>query len=694
MRPKYPLAPTAEVVEDLHGAQVPDPYRPLEDPHAPETRAWIEAQNQLTFSYLEQIPIRGALRKRLTELWDYTKVGVPLKRGGRYFSFRNSGLQNQHVLYVQEGVRRADRSTALESLEHEPVVLLDPNMLSQDGTVSLNNYAVSRDGKYVAYALSTSGSDWLTWKVREVATAQDLSDEIQWSKFSGAAWLPDGSGFFYSRYDTPVEGTNYTGANYFQKVYLHKLGTPQSEDVLVYERPDQKEWGFAAFVTHDGGYLCLHVWKGTHQENLFFYRELDSDGPFIELISAFEADYTFVGNQGHRFYFRTDLEAPRGKIISIDLQNPAREHWQTVVPEGEDTLEFALRAHNCLVLGYLHHAHHQVRWVSLEGQPMGSLPLPTLGSLIGMNGEEDDPELFYDFTSFLYPTTIYRYDFAAQQTQTLFAPPLTFDAESYQTHQVFVTSRDGTQVPLFLVHKKGLKLDGQNPTLLYGYGGFNIPMTPAFNPGRLVWLEQGGVFAQACLRGGGEYGDEWYRAGTLERKQNVFDDFIACAEWLIAQGYTQPKRLAIQGGSNGGLLVGAAMTQRPELFGVALPAVGVMDMLRFHKFTIGWAWVSDFGSPDDPTHFQHLRTYSPLHNLKPGTRYPATLVTTADHDDRVVPAHSFKFAAALQAAHVGDTPTLIRIQTKAGHGMGKPTTMLIEEQADIYAFTLKQMERD
>ncbi|WP_299427372.1 prolyl oligopeptidase family serine peptidase [uncultured Meiothermus sp.] len=679
MKLKYPPAPTSLTVDELHGVEVADPYRPLEDPHAPETRAWIEAQNQLTFGYLEQISLRETLRQRLNELWNYPRTATFYKRGGRYLSWRNDGLQNQNVLYVQE------------SLDDAPRVLLDPNTLSEDGTVALSNFSVSWDGQYLAYALSQSGSDWLTWRVRRVDTGLDLPDEIHWSKFSSAAWLPDNSGFFYSRYDEPAEGTSYTGANYFQKVYLHKLGRPQDQDVLVYERPDQKEWGFHAFVTRDGRYECLQVWKGTHRENLFFYREFGSDSPFVELVSEFVASFEFVRNQASRFFFKTNLGTTRGRVIVVDLAQEGLEGHRTVVPEREDVLEQVEPAGDALVLAYMHHASHRLEVVGLEGNPRGSLPLPALGTVLELAGEEDDPELFYGFTSFLHPTTYFRHNLATQITQTLFAPPLNFDPSHYETGQVFASSKDGTQVPLFLVHKKGLKLDGQNPTLLYGYGGFNIALTPTFNPGRLVWLEQGGVFAQACLRGGGEYGDEWYRAGTLERKQNVFNDFIACAEWLIQQKYTRPQRLAIQGGSNGGLLVGAAMTQRPELFGVALPAVGVLDMLRFHKFTIGWAWVSDYGSPDHPQQFGYLRAYSPLHNLKPGTRYPATLITTADHDDRVVPAHSFKFAAALQQAQAGPAPTLIRIQTRAGHGLGKPTRMLIEEQADIYAFTLEAL---
>jgi prolyl oligopeptidase len=678
MRFEYPDSPKSGQVDELHGVQIADPYRWLEDPNSEATQNWIEAQNKLTFGYLGQIPIRPKLQARLTELWDYPKQNAPIKRGGRYFSYRNSGLQNQNVLYVQE------------SLEAEARVVLDPNTFSEDGTAALNAMNISRDGKWLAYAVSQSGSDWQTWRVRNVETLEDLPEQIEWSKFSGAAWLPDASGFFYKRYDPPSGGADYTGLNRSPKVYFHRLGAPQSEDVLVYERPDQPDWGFYPEVSHDGKYLCLTVTQGTHPETLFFYRPLDSDGPFVELIAQFEHTYWFLGNEGSRFFFQTNWNAPRKQVIAIDVNNPAKEHWQTVIAEQEDALEYAFRAHDGFVGSYLHHAHSKVLLFDLGGKFRGKLELPTLGTA-QPHGEENDPELFYSFESFLYPASAYSYDFRTGQTRTLHSPQLAFKTDDYETRQVFVPSKDGTRVPLFLVHKKGLKPEGNHPTLLYGYGGFNVSMNPVFSVSRLVWLEQGGVYAYAVLRGGGEYGEGWYRAGTLERKQNVFDDFMACAEWLIAEGYTRPERLAIQGGSNGGLLIGACMTQRPELFGVALPAVGVMDMLRFHKFTIGWAWVSDFGSPDEPGGFKTLRAYSPLHNLKAGTTYPATLVTTADHDDRVVPAHSFKFAAALQAAHTGQQPVLIRIQTKAGHGAGMPTKMKIEELADIYAFTLDQM---
>lgn len=674
---RYPISQPSDCTDELHGLKVADPYRWLEDPNSEATKRWVEEQNRLTFGYLEQLPARPRLLERLTALWNFPKSGSFFKRGGRYFSYRNSGLQNQSVLCVQD------------SLDSEARVLLDPNTLSEDGTVALGRSAVSRDGQWLAYSLSSSGSDWQTWRVRSVDTQVDLPDELRWSKFSGAAWLPDGSGFFYSRYDEPAEGHNHTQANRFQKVYLHLLNTPQAQDKLVYERPDQPEWGFGAEVSHDGRYLLLNVWKGTHPENLFFYRELGSDGPFIELIAEFKHSFWFLGNEGSRFFFQTNWNAPRKQIIAIDVGNPDPQHWQTLVAERPDVLLSAQRAFEGFACEYLHHAHTQLVLFELGGVQCGEVALPTLVTAYA-SGEEGDPELFYSFESFLHPPSAYVFDFSSGKTRVLHAPQMAFDAEPFETRQVFVPSKDGTQVPLFLTHRKGLE-PGDHPTLLYGYGGFNVSETPRFSVSRLVWLEQGGVYAHAVLRGGGEYGEAWWRAGILERKQNVFDDFAACAQWLIGQGFTRPERLAIQGGSNGGLLVGASMTQRPELFGVALPAVGVMDMLRFHKFTIGWAWTSDYGSPEDPEAFRHLLAYSPLHNLRPGTTYPATLVTTADHDDRVVPAHSFKFAAALQAAHAGQRPVLIRIQTKAGHGAGMPTKMKIEELADIYAFTLEQM---
>ena len=675
---QYPSTRKIEHVDDYHGTLVPDPYRWLEDLDAPETQAWVEAQNQVTFAFLEQIPERQALRERLTALWDFPRAWAPLKRGDRYFQLRNNGLQNQDVLYV------------LEDLDAEPRVLLDPNTLSPDGTVALTAWSVSPDGRWLAYATSGSGSDWLTWRVRDVETGADLPDLLEWSKFSGAAWLTDSSGFYYARYDAPAEGETYEQANYFQKLFLHRRGTSQDQDTLVYHRPDQKEWGFDAKVSEDGRYLVLHVWVGTDRRNMLFYQDLANGGPVVELIPTLEATYRFIGNDGPVFYLRTDLDAPRGRIIALDTTAPEQENWRTLIPEAADTMQLAKIVYDEFVVLYMQDAHHILRRFALDSTPRGDIPLPMLGSVVDMenwslNGSRHDDDLFFAFHSFTCPTTILRYNFIQEACETLFAPPIEFDFAPYEVRQISATSKDGTRVPMFVIHRRDLG-PGPHPTLLYGYGGFNVPLTPSFAVSRLPWLERGGILVVATLRGGSEYGEAWHRAGMLESKQNVFDDFIACAEHLIAKRITSREKLAIQGGSNGGLLVGACMTQRPDLFAAAQPGVGVLDMLRFHKFTIGWAWTSDYGSPDEPEQFPYIYAYSPLHNLKPGTHYPATLITTADHDDRVTPMHSFKFAAALQAAQGGDAPVLIRIQQKAGHGFGKPTRILIEEQADIWAF--------
>lgn len=671
-----PSHPDPTVVDIYHGQPVPDPYRWLEDLDSERTRAWIEAQNQLTFDYLQRIPARQRLLERLTQLWNYEKYSQPFKEGGRYFYFKNDGLQNQSVLYTQE------------SLEAEARVLLDPNTLSEDGTVALSGIAISRDGRYLAYGLSRSGSDWQEWKVRDIETGEDLPDHLRWIKFSGASWTPDGQGFFYSRYDEPPPGREYESANYFQKLYYHRLGTPQSEDLLVYHRPDQKEWGFAGGVTEDGNYLIISVWRGTDPKNLLFYKDLrDPNLPVVELIREFEAEYSFVGNDGSRFWLLTDLNAPRRRLVAIDLDNPGQV--QEVIPEAEETLQGVSLINNQFVAFYLKDAHTQIKTFALDGTYLGEIPLPGLGSASGFGGKRYDTETFYTFTSFTTPPTIYRYDFTTGRSTLFRQPQVDFDPQAYEVQQVFYPSKDGTRIPMFLVHRRGLARTGDHPTLLYGYGGFGISLTPSFSVGLVAWLEMGGVYAQPNLRGGGEYGEAWHQAGTKLNKQKVFDDFIAAAEWLVANGYTNPSKLAISGGSNGGLLVGACLTQRPDLFAAALPAVGVFDMLRFHKFTIGWAWISEYGSPEDPEEFKALYAYSPLHNLKPGTAYPATLITTADHDDRVVPAHSFKFAAALQAAQGGSQPILIRIDTKAGHGAGKPTTKLIEETADRWAFLVE-----
>ncbi len=681
---QYPAARKSDVVDDYHGTRVPDPYRWLEDPDSPESRAWIEAQNRLTAAYLAEIPARAALRERLTKLWNYPKYGTPFRKARRYFFFKNDGLQNQSVLYKQA------------SLTADPETLLDPNVLSEDGTVALSTLAVSEDGRLLAYGTSASGSDWEEFRVRDVAEGRDLSDHLKWIKFSGASWTNDGAGFFYSRYPEPGDKA-LTDVNRFQRLYYHRLGTEQTADVLVYERPDQPDWGMNAEVTDDGRYAVLHVWLGTDRRNRVYYLDLKDarrpkvTGEVVRLLDDFDASYAFVGNDGPVFYFLTDLEAPRKRVIAIDTRHPERARWREIIPQGPDVLDGIQIIHDTFVANYMHDASSRLRLFTLEGRLVKDLPLPTLGSIGAISGERKDDEMFYAFTSFLYPTTIFRYDFKSGGTSVFKAPTIDFDPSGYETKQVFYTSKDGTRVPMFITHKKGLHLDGSNPTYLYGYGGFNISLTPSFSVAMLVWLEQGGVYAVPNLRGGGEYGEEWHQAGMHDKKQNVFDDFIAAAEYLIAQGYTSPSKLAIAGGSNGGLLVGAAITQRPELFGAALPAVGVMDMLRFHKFTIGWAWVTDYGSADSAAQFPYLYKYSPLHNIRAGTRYPATLVTTADHDDRVVPGHSFKFTAALQAAQAGPRPVLIEIETKAGHGAGKPTSKLIEEQADRFAFLVKNL---
>jgi prolyl oligopeptidase len=678
---RYPDTPRGPQVDDYHGTRVPDPYRWLEDVDAPETRTWIAAENAVTEAFLARVPQREAIRRRLTAVWDYPRYGTPFKKHGAYFFFKNDGLQNQAVLYHQP------------TREAEPVVLLDPNTFSADGTVALSAVALSEDGRRLAYASAVSGSDWNEIRVRDVTTGQNLPDRISWVKFSGIAWTHDHRGFFYSRYPTPEGADPLLAVNRYHRLYYHRLGTDQVEDLLVYERPDQPDWGIGGSVTEDGRYLVLTLWLGTDRRNRVFYLDLADpgaprlDGPVVALLDRFDAGYHFVSNDGRRFYFRTDLDAPRGRLIAVDLDRPAAQAWQTVVPEGDEVLEGAVAARDCFAAAYLRDAHSRVRLFHRDGRPLGELPLPTLGTAAELSVESgQDTELFFSFTSYLFPTTIYRHDLTTGRTEIFKAPAGTFDARPYVTEQVFYHSADGTRIPMFLTRRRDLPRDGTAATYLYGYGGFNINLTPAFSPAVQVWLEMGGIFAVPNLRGGGEYGEAWHEAGMLEHKQNVFDDFVAAAEHLIAEGYTTPARLAIGGGSNGGLLVGAAMTQRPELFGAALPAVGVMDMLRYHQFTIGWAWVPEYGSADDPRHFANLYGYSPLHQLRPGTAYPATLITTADHDDRVVPGHSFKFAAALQAAQSGDRPALIRIETKAGHGAGKPTAKLIDEATDRWAF--------
>ena len=675
----YPVARKSDQVDDYHGVKVADPYRWLEDLDSEETRTWVEAENKLSFAFLEAIPARASIKERLTKLWNYEKYGVPFKEGNRYFYTRNSGLQNQSVLY------------SVTSLDGQPQLLLDPNTLSTDGTVALSGMQISNGGKLLAYSLSASGSDWQEWKVRDVETGQDLSDDLKWVKFSGVSWTRDNSGFFYSRYDEP-KGDSLKGTNYFQKVYFHKLGTAQSSDTLVYERPDQKDWLFGATVTEDGDYLIITVFQGTDSKTRVYYKDLKkSDSQVVKLLDDFDAAYTFVGNEGSRFWFQTDLKAPRGKIIEIDVNKLGSDNRKDVVSETKESLQTSTLVNHRFILNYLKDAYTQVRIHEASGKLVNEVQFPGIGSADGFGGRSADKETFYSFTGFTTPTTIYRYDMTTGKSTIFRQPKVDFNPADFETKQVFYTSKDGTKVPMFITYKKGIRLDGNNPTYLYGYGGFNVSLSPAFSVGNLVWMELGGVYAQPNLRGGGEYGEDWHQAGMKLKKQNVFDDFISAAEWLIQNKYTSTPKLSIGGGSNGGLLIGAALTQRPDLFGAALPAVGVMDMLRFQKFTIGWAWVSDYGSSENSDEFKALYAYSPLHNIKPGTAYPATLVTTADHDDRVWPGHSFKFAATLQAAQSGTAPILIRIETKAGHGAGKPTSKIIEEIADRWAFLVKEL---
>jgi prolyl oligopeptidase len=678
----YPQTRKGEVVDDFFGRKVADPYRWLEDDNSVETKAWVTAQNRVTFGFLEAIPERKRLTDRITKLWDFEKYDTPFKRGNRYFYSYNTGLQNQSVLYVTT------------SPSERGAVLLDPNTLSKDGTIALAQVQVTDDGRLMAYALSEAGSDWQTWKVREVATGKDRPDELKWSKASGAAWLKDNSGFFYSRFDAPNKGETLKGVNQFHKVYFHKLGTPQAKDELIYERQDQPEWYLGAAVSDDGRWLILDGSKGTNPETSVFLKDLAKPGAKVEpFLVKMDATYVVVDNDADTFFVYTNLDAPRFRLVAVPRGKPDPADWQELIPEGpgKEVLDGVALVGERFVASWMKDAHTAISFHDLTGRRVGELALPALGTALGFGGKRSDTETFYTFASFAYPSTVYRYDFAKGESSVFRAPKVDFDPTAFEVEQVFYASKDRTQVPMFIVHKRGLVLDGNNPTLLYGYGGFNISETPYFSASRVAWMELGGVFALANIRGGGEYGMDWYNAGRLDKKQNGFDDFVAAAEWLIAHKLTSTPRLAIIGGSNGGLLVGACLTQRPDLFGAAVPIVGVMDMLRFHKFTLGWGWKSDYGSSETKAGFDVLMKYSPLHNIKPGTRYPATLVVTGDHDDRVVPAHSHKFTATLQAAQAGDAAILSRIETDAGHGAGKPTAKIIQEQADIYAFLVKAL---
>jgi prolyl oligopeptidase len=678
----YPDTKRIDHVDEYHGVKVPDPYRWLEDDvrKSEAVKQWVEAQNRLTEEYLKGIPERDKIRQRLTELWNYARQSAPSKHGSRYFFSENDGLQNQAVLYVSN------------RLGGDVRVLLDPNRWSRDGTIALGDNVVSDDGAYLAYSINDAGSDWKTWHVLDVESGKTLGDELKWSKYSTATWTKDNRGFYYGRFPEPKAGAEFQDLNKNHQLMYHRVGTPQSDDELIYSRPDQPDWSFSATASEDGRYLIITIAVGTDDRYRVVYRDLaEPKAKNVDLIDNFDNDFSFIENDGPIFYFKTDWKAPRGRVIAIDIRKPERANWKEIIPQANENLTGIGLVGNQFVAEYLKDAHSQVKMFTPEGAFIREVEFPTIGTASGFTGKRTDTETFYTFTSFNMPPTIYRYDLLTGKSTVFRQSKAKVNPDDFEVKQVFYTSKDGTKVPMFITAKKGLKLDGSNPTLLYGYGGFNISLTPGFTVPILVWLEMGGVYAVPSLRGGGEYGQEWHKAGTKLHKQNVFDDFIAAAEYLIKEKYTRPDRLAIRGGSNGGLLVGAVLTQRPDLFGAALPHVGVMDMLRFQNFTAGRFWVDDYGSSENPEEFKAHFAYSPYHNIKKGTKYPATMVLTADTDDRVVPGHSFKFLAALQHAQGGDAPILGRIETRAGHGAGKPTAKIIDEYADEWAFLVKNL---
>ena len=679
----YPETEKLEHKDVYHGTEVPDPYRWLEDDvrESEDVKRWVDTQNDVTFSYLASIEEREVIEKRLTELWDYERYYLPRKAGDRYFFEYNDGLQNQEVILMQT------------NLDEEPQLLIDPNTWSDDGTVALASYFPSPDGSHVAYLIQDGGSDWRAAKVLNVDTGEALDERLEWLKFTNLSWAGDGSGFYYSRYPATSEEDKFQSLNKNMTVYFHALGTSQSDDRLVYATPEHPDWGPRAEVTDDGAHLIISISIGTDDRYQIVYQDLRDPGSEpATLIEGFEYDYTLIGSVGEELYFRTTNDAPRNRLIAIDPRKPAMENWREVVPMTDDVLDDATLVGGHVIAQYMQDAWSVVKVLDLDGSEIRSVDLPGIGTAVGFSGKFDDPETFFSYTSFNAPGAINRYDVATGDVQLFKKPDVAFDPDDYLVEQVFYQSRDGTRVPMFVSHHKDTALDGQRPTLLYGYGGFNISLQPSFSVTRLAWMEMGGVYAVANLRGGGEYGVDWHKAGTKLQKQNVFDDFIAAGEYLIDNNYTSSEKLAIFGGSNGGLLVGAVTNQRPELFAAAIPAVGVMDMLRFHKFTAGRFWTDDYGSADNPDEFAALYAYSPYHNVKAGTEYPAILVTTADTDDRVVPSHSFKYAAAIQEAQGGDKPVLIRIETRAGHGAGVPTEKVIEEYADRWAFLVRNLD--
>ena len=672
----YPVTKKVDQVDDYFGTKVADPYRWLEDDNAEDTKAWVEAQNKVTFGYLDTIPFRPKIKERLTGIYNYPRYSSPFRAGEYYFFTKNDGLQNQSVYYIQKG------------LGGDPEVFLDPNALSPDGTVRMNIIAVSNDDRYVALSRGEAGSDWTELRVMETATKRELPDRVQWVKFSGASWK--GDGFYYSGYDKPAPGEELKGKNEFMKVFYHKLGDPQASDIVVYEDKAHPLRTYGAGTTEDEKYLYLVLSEGTSGNELYYKDLTKKDAPFALLVPGFANDSSPIEVVDGKVLVYTNVDAPNYRVALIDPADPAKEKWTTVIPEKPEVLSGAGTAGGFMFCNYLKDANTKIYQHKLDGTLVREIELPALGSAGGFGGKRDEKVMFYAFTSFTYPPTIYKYDPATGTSEVFRKSEVKFDPSAYETKQIFYASKDGTKVPMFIVHKKGLKLDGKNPTFLYAYGGFNISETPSFSPANIVLLENGGIYALANLRGGGEYGEAWHKAGMLDKKQNVFDDFIAAAEYLIKEKYTSTPRLAIAGGSNGGLLVGAVMTQRPELFGVAFPAVGVMDMLRYHKFTIGWAWAVEYGSSDKEDQFRYLSAYSPLHNFKDGACYPATMVTTADHDDRVVPAHSFKFAATLQAKQACAKPVVIRIQTRSGHGSSN-LSKAIESLTDQWSFMFYNM---
>ncbi len=674
----YPPAKRGDHVDDYHGIKVADPYRWMENIDSPETRAWVEAESKLAAEYLAKIPGRDEIAQRYQKLVNFERWGAPWKREKNWFYWHNSGLQNQPVLFVTENPEGSAR------------VLIDPNALSKDATIAVTTYAISHDGNLIAYALADAGSDWQIWHVRDVATGKDLPDQLHWSKAGDASWRKDGSGFYYTAYDPPKPGEVLKAANQYEKLFFHKLGTPQADDTLIYTRRDAPDWYVGGSVTDDGHYLIVSASRGTDVKNTLMVQDLTvPNAPMLGIIKEPTASYGFIDNIGTMLYVLTDDHAPHYRIIAIDLGKPDPANWRVIEPEGADTLEDASLIGGQLIAQYMHDAHSVVRRYTTEGKLIGTVDLPGLGSTMGFEGTINDTVTYYAYSSYTTPTSVYKFDIPSGKSTLWHSPTLAgYDSAQYETTQVFCTSKDGTRVPMFITARKGIRLDGENATVLSAYGGFNIPEVPSFSTAWAVWMEMGGVFATANLRGGGEYGREWHEAGMKTHKQNVFDDFIAAAEYLIAQKWTNPKRLAIWGGSNGGLLVGAVEEQRPDLFAAAVPHVGVMDMLRFRNFTVGQGWESEYGSVDNAEEFKAMLTYSPLQNVKPGVAYPATLIMTGDHDDRVFPAHSFKFAAAMQHADPTGNPILIRIETRAGHGAGKPLSKSIDETADAFAFIL------